>query len=102
MKTKKQFLGVLKKYSKCDNIMFPFKPHSLHVCQIVISPYFISVRMKSQVVLSTGRIFENIFITALQAIPSRLSSVSLTTSLYQVQMILILLGTVNAEGKMPA
>ena len=50
--------------------------------------------MKTQV-----DIFETIFIAALQAIPSQLSSVSLTTSLYQVQMILILLGTVNVEGK---
>ena len=84
MKTKKQFLGVLKKYSKCDNIMFPFKPHSLHVCQIVISPYFISVRMKSQVVLSTGEIFKTIFIAELQSNSYQLSIVSLATCLYQL------------------
>ena len=58
--------------------------------------------MKPQVVLSIGGIFETIFIAALQAIPSQLSSVSFTTSLYQVQMILILLGTENVEGKLMA
>ena len=47
-------------------------------------PIFISVHMQSQVVLSTGGIFETIFIASLQAIPSQLSSVSLTTDLYQV------------------
>ena len=54
--------------------------------------------MKSQVVLSAGRIAENIFSSALKYIPTQLSSISLTTILYQVQMILVLLGTVNTEG----
>ena len=58
--------------------------------------------MKYQVVLSTGWIYETIFIAMLQAIPSQLISVSLATSVYQLQMILILLGTVNAEGKIMA
>ena len=58
--------------------------------------------MKSQLVLLTIGIFETIFIAALQAILSQLISVSLTTSLYQVQMILIFLGTVNVEGKILA
>ena len=58
--------------------------------------------MKSQLVLLTIGIFETIFIEALQAILSQLISVSLTTSLYQVQMILIFLGTVNVEGKILA
>ena len=39
-------LGVLKQYSKCNNIIYSFRPHSIHVCQIVIS---------------TGGISENIF-----------------------------------------
>ena len=60
------------------------------------------MRMKSQVVLSTGGIFENIFISALQAIPYQFISVSLIISLYQVQMILLFLGTVNVEGKIMA
>ena len=55
--------------------------------------------MKYQVVISTAEIFETIFIAALQAIPSKLSSVYLTTSLYLVRMILILLGKLNEESK---
>ena len=54
--------------------------------------------MKSQVVLSAGRIAENVFSSALKYIPTQLSSISLTTILYQVQVILVLLGTVNTEG----
>ena len=68
------------------------------MCQIVIFPYFISVNMEFQVVLSTERNFETIFIVALQDVPSQLNTVSLTTSLYYVWMILVLIGTVNAEG----
>ena len=60
LKMKKQFGGALKQYSKCYNIICHFKPHSLHVCQTIIFPYFISVYMKFQVVLSTGDIFETI------------------------------------------
>ena len=76
MKTKKQFLDTLKQCSKCYNIILHFKTHYLHVCQIIISPYFISVS-------------------------SQLISISLTTSLHQVKSIMIFLGTVNAEGGMP-
>ena len=65
-------------------------------------PIFISVHMKPQVVLSTGGIFETIFIAALQAIPYQLISIHLTTSLYQVQIIILFLGTVSAEEKMLA
>ena len=36
---KKTFWGALKQYSKCYNIICQFKPHSRHVCQIVIIPY---------------------------------------------------------------
>ena len=102
LKTRKPFWGALKQYSKCYNVICHFKLYSLHVCQIVIFPYFISVQMKYQVVISTGVIFETIFITALQAIPSQLSSISLTTSLHQVRIILVFLGKVNAEGKILA
>ena len=35
--------------------------HPSHICQIIIFPYFISLRMKFEVVLSTYRIFETIF-----------------------------------------
>ena len=58
--------------------------------------------MKSQVVLSIGGIFETVFISMLQDNTSQSSSVSLTTSLYQVRMIPVLLGTVNVEGKILA
>ena len=58
--------------------------------------------MKSQVVLSIGDIFETVFISMLQDNTSQSSSVSLTTSLYQVRMIPVLLGTVNVEGKILA
>ena len=55
------------------------------------------MKMKYQLVLSTYGIFETIFIAALQDITFQ-SRVSLTTSVYQVQMILILLGVAIAEG----
>ena len=58
--------------------------------------------MKSQVFLSTGGIFEYIFIEALQDIPSQLIRVYLTTILHQVRMILILIGTVNEEEEIVA
>ena len=61
LKTKKQFWGALKKYSKCYNSIRHFKLQPLHVCQIIISPYSIYVHIEFQVVLSIGRIFENIF-----------------------------------------
>ena len=60
MKMNKTFWGNLKKYGKCYKIMYHFKLHTLHVCLIIIFPYFISVRMTFQVVISTGSIFENI------------------------------------------
>ena len=59
---------------------------------------FVYEHIKSQVVFSTFMIFETISISALQAIPSRLIIVFLTTSLYQVRNILILFGTVNVEA----
>ena len=58
---KETILGLSQQYSKSYNIICNFKAHSLHVCQIIILPYFISVHMKYQVVLSTGGIFETIF-----------------------------------------
>ena len=61
MKSKKINRGTLKQYSKCYNILWCFEPNSLRVFQIVIFPYFISVYVKCQIVLSTGGIFENIF-----------------------------------------
>ena len=66
--------------------------------------YFLNfyLHIKYQVVLSTSGIFETIFIAYLQAILSQLSSNSFTTSFYQVQMILIILGTINVERKMMA
>ena len=102
MKTNQLFLGALKKYSKCNNIICHFKPHYLDVCITIIFTFFISVYMKFQVVLSIGGIFETVFIAELQDIPSRLRSVSLATSVYQLQMILFLLGTVNVKGEMLA
>ena len=60
MKIKKPFLGALKQYSNCYNIICYFKPHFLYVCLVAIFPSLISVHMKSQVILSTGRIFETI------------------------------------------
>ena len=41
-------------------------------------------------------------IEELQSIPSQSSSVSLATSLYQVQMIPIFIGAVNVEGEILA
>ena len=58
LKMKKQFGGALKQYSKCYNIICHFKPHSLHVWQIIIFPYLISEHIKFQVFLSTGGIFD--------------------------------------------
>ena len=63
-------------------------------------PIFISVHIKFQAVLSTGGIFETIFFPALQAIPYQLSRIFLTNIFYQLIMILVLIGTVNAEVKM--
>ena len=55
---KEAILGALKQYSKCYNNICHFKPHPLHVFQIIISPYFISMQMKFKIVLSTGGIFD--------------------------------------------
>ena len=55
------------------------------------------MHMKFQVFISTGGISETIFIVELQSINYRLISISLEISLYQVQMILFLIGTVNVE-----
>ena len=49
-------------YSKCYNTIRHLKPHPLHVCQIVIFSYFISVHMKYRLVLSTDRIYETILL----------------------------------------
>ena len=102
MNMKKPFLGALKQYSNCYNFICRFLPYSLHVCQINIFLYFISMHMKFQVFISTGGISETIFIVELQSINYRLISISLEISLYQVQMILLFLGTVNVEGKIMA
>ena len=62
-------------------------------------PIFISVRMKSQVDIITGGIFETIFYISITSYSLSIGKLSLKTSFYQVRMILIFLGTVNAEGE---
>ena len=99
---KKPFWGALKQYSKCYDIICHFKLHSLHVCQIVIISYLFLCIWNPKLFSQQVGSLELFFIASLQAIPFQLSSVSLTTSLYQVRMILILLGTVTAEGGMLA
>ena len=36
-------------YTKCYNIICHISPHSLHFCQIIIFPSFVSIHMKSQI-----------------------------------------------------
>ena len=65
-------------------------------------PIFIFVHMKYQVVQSTGGTFVTIFYCRATSYSLSIEHNFVDNQLYQLQMMLILLGTVNVEGKMMA
>ena len=89
LKIKKPFLGALKQYSKCYNIIWNLNR----------IPFMFVKLLFSRILFMRAWNNKWLFVL-LQYITSQLSSVSLTTSLYQVRMILVFLGTINAEGKL--
>ena len=102
LKTKKPFWGDIKQYIKCNNNICHLKLHYLHICQIIISPYFISSHAKSQVVLSTDWIFVTIILCVVISYSLSIYQRFLDNQFYQLRIILVYLGTVNAECKMMA